>query len=148
MKDIAQTPTELSPVAHTEPFPLLSYEGILAHRREIFRKETLDNCLHHTRPGSVQIRGLAPRYASFIHSFWHSPEVLKIISENAGVDLIPAMDYEICHVNFQIGPDGAKSIRETPIHPPIATEDAIAEFKKAQPKPDTKTDQTKPVVEW
>lgn len=148
MEDLAQKPTALSSVAHTEPFPFLSYEGILAHRREIFKQDTLDNCLHHTRPGSVQIRGLAPRYAPFIHSLWHSPEVLKIVSENAGIDLVPVMDYEICHVNVQMGPDGVEGVRKTPIEPPIATEEAIAAFEKDQPKADVKTDQTKPVIEW
>ena len=38
MEDLAHQPTELSSVAHTEPFPLLSHEGVLAHRREIFSK--------------------------------------------------------------------------------------------------------------
>lgn len=148
MEDIAREPTELSSVAHTEPFPLLSYEGVLAHRREIFSQETLDNCLHHTRPGSVQIRGMAPRYAPFIHSFWHSPEVLKIVSENGGIDLVPVVDYEICHVNVQMGTDGVNGVQETPIEPPLATEEAIAEFEKDQPRPEVKTDQTKPVIEW
>ena len=148
MEDLYHKPTELSSVAHTEPFPLLSHEGILAHRREIFSKESLDNCLHHTRPGSVQIRGMAPRYAPFIHSFWHSPEVLKIISENAGIDLVPVMDYEISHTNVQLGPDGFVGVCTTPVEPPVATEEAIATFEKDQPKPETKTDQTKPVIEW
>jgi hypothetical protein len=62
LDDLGYQSTELSAVAHTEPFQLLSHEGVLAHRREIFKPETLDNCLHHKRPGSVQIRGMAPRY--------------------------------------------------------------------------------------
>lgn len=151
MSDLAQPPTSLSPVAHTDPFPLLSYEGILAHRREIFKPETLSNCLHHTRPGSVQIRGLAPRYAPFIHSFWHSPEVLKIVSENAGLDLVPVMDYEICHVNVQMGPDGVEGVWKTPVEPPVATEQAIAAFEKDQrPKLGNVdgVDQNRPVIEW
>lgn len=148
MEDLAQNPTELSSVAHTDPFPLLSYEGILAHRREIFKQDTLDNCLHHTRPGSIQIRGLAPRYAPFIHSFWHSPEVLKIVSENAGIDLVPVMDYEICHVNVQMGPDGVEGLKKTPVEPPLATEEAIAAFEKDQPQLQSKTDQANPVIEW
>lgn len=153
MSHLAQPPTSLSSVAHTEPFPLLSYEGILAHRGEIFSPETLSNCLHHTRPGSVQIRGLAPRYAPFIHSFWHSPEVLKIVSENEGVDLVPVMDYEICHVNVQIGPDGVEGVWKTPVEPPVATEEAIAAFEEKQgPKLGEGNgggvDQSKPVIEW
>ena len=148
MEDLAHDSTELSSIAHTEPFQLLSHEGVLAHRREIFSQEVLDNCMHHTRPGSVQIRGMAPRYAPFIHSFWHSPEVLEIISRNAGIDLVPVMDYEICHTNVQLGPNGISGVHATPIEPPVATGTAIAAFEREQSKEQVTTDQTKPVVEW
>jgi hypothetical protein len=148
MEDLAHKPTELSSVAHTEPFQLLSHEGVLAHRREIFSQEVLDNCMHHTRPGSVQIRGMAPRYAPFIHSFWHSPEILEIISRNAGIDLVPVMDYEISHANVQLGPEGIAGVRATPIEPPMATDEAISAFEREQPKQQVTTDQTKPVIEW
>ena len=104
--------------------------------------------MHHTRPGSVQIRGHAPRYAPFIHEFWNSPEVLQIVSKNAGIDLVPVMDYETGHVNVQLGPDGIAGVRATPVEPPVATEEAIAAFEADQPKPDATTDQTKPVIEW
>lgn len=148
MEDLGLSSTALSSVASTEPFPLLSYEAVLQHRRELFTPDVLDNCLHHTRPGSVQLRGMAPRYTPFIYQFWHSPEVLKIISENAGVDLVPAMDYEICHTNVQLGPDGIAGVRATPVEPPAATEEAIAQFEKENPIPQAVTDQTKPIIEW
>lgn len=147
MSDLGQPPTELSPVASTEPFPLLSHEAVLQHRREIFSDDVLDNCLHHTRPGSVQIRGMVPRYAQFIHQFWHSPEILKIISDNAGVELVPAMDYEVSHTNVQMGPDGLDGVRATPIEPPEATPEAIGQFEKEKPSKAV-TDQTKPIIEW
>ncbi|KAJ5104227.1 hypothetical protein N7532_004756 [Penicillium argentinense] len=148
MKDLGQNATELSSVASTVPFPLLSHEAVLQHRREIFSDDVLDNCMHHTRPGSVQIRGMAPRYASFIHEFWHSPEVLKIISDNAGVELVPAMDYEISHTNVQLGPGGLDVVRKSPIEPPMATEEAIAKFEKEKSKLRAVTDQSKPIIEW
>jgi hypothetical protein len=148
MEDLGHQPTALSAVASTEPFPLLSYEAVLEHRRELFSQEVLDNCLHHTRPGSVQLRGMAPRYAPFIHQFWHSPEVLKIISENAGVELIPAMDYEISHTNVQLGPEGLAGVRATPVEPPAATKEAIDRFGKEKPKARAVTDQSKPIIEW
>ncbi|EEU35980.1 uncharacterized protein NECHADRAFT_17752, partial [Fusarium vanettenii 77-13-4] len=125
MRDLSLEPTALSPVATTEPFSLLSHEAVLQHRRDLFSKDVLDNCLHHTRPGSVQLRGMAPRYAPFIHQFWHSPEVLKIVSDIAGVELVPAMDYEISHTNVQLGPGGLDA-----------------------PKKQEVTDQTKPIIEW
>lgn len=148
MSDIGLEPSPISAFAASEPFPLLSREAILEMRREIFSKPVLDNCLHATRPGSVQIRGMAPRYAPFIHSFWHSPEVLRIMSENAGVELVPAMDYEICHVNVQLGLGGIEAVRNTPIDPPPATEHAVAEFEAAKPKKVEVTDQAKPIIEW
>lgn len=158
MSDLALSPTALSSVATTEPFPLLSHDAVLAHRREIFSPDVLDNCMHHTRPGSVQIRGMAPRYAPFIHQFWHSPEVLKIISDVAGVELVPAMDYEISHANVQLGAGGLEEVRGTPVDPPVATEEAIANFRREKEKEKEKkketvreavaTDQTKPIIEW
>lgn len=148
MSDIGLEPTPISAVAATNPFPLLSYEAIVQMRREIFSPQVLDNCMHHTRPGSVQIRGMAPRYAPFIHAFWHSPEVLRIMSENAGVELVPALDYEISHVNVQLGPGGLDAVRQTPIEPRPATKEAIDEFEASQSKKQAVTDQTKPIIEW
>ncbi|UPL02352.1 hypothetical protein LCI18_013286 [Fusarium solani-melongenae] len=132
MKDLALEPTALSPVATSEPFPLLSHEAVLQHRRDLFSKDVLDNCLHHTRPGS----------------FWHSPEVLKIVSDIAGVELVPAMDYEISHTNVQLGPGGLDAVRNTTVEPPEATAEAIKKFEQDKPKKQEVTDQTKPIIEW
>lgn len=104
-------------MAATEPFKLLSYEGVLQHRREIFRPELFQNCFHRKRPGSFMLRGMAPRYSAFLHQFWHYPEVLGIISQHAGMDLVPAMDYEICHTDVQVGPHGLAGFRATPFEP-------------------------------
>jgi hypothetical protein len=148
MKDLGLEPTALSSIATTEPFPLLSHEAVLQHRRDIFSKDVLDSCLHHTRPGSVQIRGMAPRYSPFIHQFWHSAEVLKIVSDIAGVELVPAMDYEISHVNVQLGPGGLEAVRSTPVEPPEATEEAIKQYEGVKPQKQAVTDQSKPIIEW
>ncbi|KAI3527319.1 hypothetical protein CSPX01_17065 [Colletotrichum filicis] len=148
MKDLALEPTVLSPIATTEPFPLLSQEAILRYRQDLFSKDVLDNCLHHTRPGSVQLRGMAPRYSTFIHDLWHSPEVLKIVSDVAGVQLVPAMDYEIGHTNVQLGPGGLDAVRKTPVVPPEATEEAIKNFEAEKGQVRAVTDQSKPIIEW
>lgn len=37
-----------------------------------------------------------------MYDAWKSPEVLSIISKIAGVDLVPAMDWEIGHVNISV----------------------------------------------
>lgn len=149
MSDIGLEPSPISNFAANEPFSLLSREAVLEMRRELFSKEVLDNCMHVTRPGSVQLRGMAPRYAPFCHAFWHSPEVLRIMSENAGVELIPAMDYEISHINVQLGPGGVDAVRNTPVEPPVATEEAIKAFEAALPvNEQAVTDQAKPIIEW
>ncbi|CRG87575.1 hypothetical protein PISL3812_04593 [Talaromyces islandicus] len=121
MKDIGLEDSPISPVAASEPFPLLSYEGVLEHRRELFSPTVINNCLHSTLPGSAMLRGMAQRYTPFIQSFWNSSELLKIVSDIAGVDLVPAMNYEICHTNIQLGSEGLDGVRATPIEPPMVT---------------------------
>ncbi|KAH8672369.1 hypothetical protein BGZ61DRAFT_497527 [Ilyonectria robusta] len=106
MGDLQLENTAISSIAASDPFPLLSYEAVLEHRRELFSPKVIDNCLHRTLPGSAMLRGMAQKYTPFIQSFWNSPEVLKIVSSIAGVDLVPAMNYEICHTNIQLGSEG------------------------------------------
>ena len=110
LSEIQLPPSPISPVASSIPFPLLSQEAIHAHRRELFSKPVLSNCLWQKRPGAAFIRGAAPRYAPFVHQFWTSPEVLGIVSSIAGVDLVPVIDYEICHTNVQVGEGGLDEV--------------------------------------
>lgn len=42
------------------------------------------------------------RNAPFIYNAWTSPELLKIISDVAGVELVPAMPYDIGHANISV----------------------------------------------
>lgn len=42
------------------------------------------------------------RCAPFTYDAWHHPETLAIVSKIAGVDLIPAMNCEIAHVNISV----------------------------------------------
>lgn len=128
LDDLKLPPSPISQTASTEPFPLLSEEAILEHRRELFSKDVMENCCYATRPGSVQVRGMAPRHAPFIYQFWTSPEVLGIVSKLAGVDLVPVMDYEICHANVQLGADGLDDVKNTPVVPPEATPEALEAF--------------------
>lgn len=64
------------------------------------------------------------------------------------MDLVPAMDYEISHTNVQLGPGGLEAVRNTPVEPPVATEDAIRAFEENKAKKQAVTDQTKPIIEW
>jgi hypothetical protein len=112
------------------PFPLLSQQAVHEHRRELFSKPVLSNCLWQKRPGAAQIRGAAPRYAPFIYQFWTSPEVLSIVSSIAGVDLVPVVDYEICHTNIQVGEGGLDGVWNTPVVPPEPSTSERLGFEK------------------
>lgn len=52
---------------------------------------------------------LLHRCAPFIYDAWKNPETLAIISKIAGVDLIPAMDFEIGHVNISVHSEQEKN---------------------------------------
>ncbi|KAF2100569.1 hypothetical protein NA57DRAFT_54648 [Rhizodiscina lignyota] len=128
LADLGLPLSPLSPIGSTDPFPLLTQEAVEAHRREIFSKDVIDNCLYVTRKGSCTVRGMAPRYAPFINAFWKSKEVLEIVSRLAGVELVPVLDHEICHTNVQLGPEGVEGVKRTPIVPPVSTPEAIKEM--------------------
>ncbi|KAJ9144078.1 2OG-Fe(II) oxygenase superfamily domain-containing protein [Pleurostoma richardsiae] len=106
--------------------PLATKEAVIEMRRELFSEEVLDNCLHSTRPGAVQLRGHSPRFTKFIYEFWHHPLVLGAISKAAGVDLVPAYDYEIASTNVQLGSKGIVGLYETPAEPPAYSEEQAA----------------------
>lgn len=42
------------------------------------------------------------RYAPFTYDAWTNPETLAILSKIAGVELIPAMNYDIGHINLSV----------------------------------------------
>src|SRR5436190_21144100 len=57
---------------------------------------------------AFQLTKAKPRYGKFIFEAWKHPQTLAIISNIAGVDLVPVIDYEIGHVNISVlqgGPD-------------------------------------------
>lgn len=47
------------------------------------------------------------RRAPFTYDAWKSPEVLKRISEVAGIDLVPSIDFEIANINISVRDDNA-----------------------------------------
>lgn len=42
------------------------------------------------------------RYTPFIYDVWKNPTTLAIISQIAGIDLVPALDIEIAHINISV----------------------------------------------
>lgn len=81
------------------------------------------------------------RCAPFVYDAWKHPQTLAIVSEIAGVDLVPVMDYEIGHINtsVQSEEDKAKFLA------------AVAD-KKSQKADNSVSDGTwedkDPIVDW
>ncbi|RKU47829.1 hypothetical protein DL546_007925 [Coniochaeta pulveracea] len=140
MKDL--NPNFTSPISEhaAAQIPLATREAVIEMRRELFSREVLDNCLHSTRPGAVQLRGHSPRFTKFIYDFWHHPQVLEAVSRAAGVDLVPAYDYEIASTNVQLGPDGIAGLYNTPAEP-LQSQDIPDNKPTNQPKRD-------PIIGW
>ncbi|KAF9874000.1 hypothetical protein CkaCkLH20_08372 [Colletotrichum karsti] len=102
MKEIGLEGHGISKNAVSDPFPLFTKDAMLQMRAELFDDWTLENCRFATDLTPNLIRGLKPEMAPFCFDAWLSPEVLRIVSEVAGVELVPAFDYEIANVNISI----------------------------------------------
>ncbi|KAL3463535.1 hypothetical protein BJX64DRAFT_298905 [Aspergillus heterothallicus] len=92
----------ISPHAATEPFPLFTQEAIAQMRAEIFSEEVLAECQYSSTFNKNMVRGMGPARAPFTYAAWKSPEVLARISEVAGIDLVPSIDFEIANINISI----------------------------------------------
>ncbi|KAL1987666.1 hypothetical protein VTN96DRAFT_2907 [Rasamsonia emersonii] len=92
----------VSPIGVSEPFPLFTPEAIKQMRAEVLSEEVFTHYQYSSNLAQCQLRGFAREYAPFVYDAWKSPEVLSIISKIAGVDLVPAMDWEIGHVNISV----------------------------------------------
>ncbi|KAM0418927.1 hypothetical protein ACHAPT_012192 [Fusarium lateritium] len=110
MKDIGLEGHGISPNAVSDPFPLFSKEAMLQMRAEIFSEPVLDKCRFSSDLTPNLIRGMTPAQAPFCFSAWWSPEVLKIVSEVAGVELIPNFDYEVANVNISINEQNVPTV--------------------------------------
>ncbi|GAD93976.1 conserved hypothetical protein [Paecilomyces variotii No. 5] len=102
MKEIGLDAAGISPNAISEPFPLFTEEAIKQIRAEIFSESVLADCQYSSTFASNMIRCYGPARAPFIFDTWRSPEVLSAISRIAGIDLIPAIEFETGHVNVSI----------------------------------------------
>ncbi|CEL02155.1 hypothetical protein ASPCAL03327 [Aspergillus calidoustus] len=102
----------ISPHAATEPFPLFTQEAIAQMRAEIFSEEVLAECQYSSTFNKNMVRGMGPARAPFTYAAWKSPEVLARISEVAGIDLVPSIDFEIANINISIRDENANSNAE------------------------------------
>lgn len=141
----------------TEPFDLFTEEAVRLMRRELFQPAVFDNYMHSWARAPCVIRGSAPTvsflsfypptllwqawtdgYSSaqvckFIYDAWMHPATLEAVSNAAGIDLIPVMDWEIAHVNIQVGAKGLAGVRELGEKPapPLSVEE-VASLREEQ----------------
>ncbi|KAM5354745.1 hypothetical protein ACJ41O_001392 [Fusarium nematophilum] len=100
MKEIGLEGHGISPNAVSEPFPLFSQEAIKQIRAEVFSAPVLENCQYSSTFNKNMVRGMGPALAPFTYDSWHSPETLAKISEVAGIELVPALDFDIANINI------------------------------------------------
>ncbi|RSL84763.1 hypothetical protein CEP52_016351 [Fusarium oligoseptatum] len=89
----------VSHIAGSDPFPLFTEAAVKQVRRELFSEEVLRTSQYASTFTKNQIRGYSKEMAPFAHALWKSPEVLRAVSEVAGIDLVP-FEYEVGHTNL------------------------------------------------
>ncbi|KAB8277874.1 hypothetical protein BDV30DRAFT_250771 [Aspergillus minisclerotigenes] len=102
MEEIGLEGQGISPHAGSEPFSLFNEEAIKQMRAEIFSDEVLADCQYSSTFNKHMVRGMGPARAPFTYAAWNDPEVLRRISEVAGIDLIPSVDFEIANINISV----------------------------------------------
>ncbi|KAL6238581.1 hypothetical protein BDW75DRAFT_201037 [Aspergillus navahoensis] len=130
MEQIGLNGHGISPHAATEPFPLFTQEAIAQMRAEISDEKVLAECQYSSTFNRHMIRGMGPasvllihltrlttflttnRRAPFTYDAWKSPEAIARISEVAGIDLVPSIDFEIANINISIGDESISSDAE------------------------------------
>lgn len=119
MDDLGLKGQGVAKVGITEPFPLLSAEGVRALRGNVFTKAVLDNYSESfvnsvylallncaliifigvavsSKLSSCQVRGMgSDNLACFVKNLWSHPETVRACSEAAGMELVPIMPYEV-----------------------------------------------------
>ncbi|PWY87287.1 hypothetical protein BO94DRAFT_517154 [Aspergillus sclerotioniger CBS 115572] len=108
MEEIGFEGRGISPNAVSEPFPLFTEAAIKQMRAEIFSEPVLEKCQYSSDFNKNMVRGMGPTLAPFIYDAWKSPEVIARISEVAGVDLVPSIDFEIANINISINNPNAE----------------------------------------
>ncbi|KAJ5355328.1 uncharacterized protein N7496_012540 [Penicillium cataractarum] len=108
MKEIGLEGHGISPHAAAGPFPLFTPEAIAQMRAEIFDEKVLAECQYSSTFNKNMVRGMGPARAPFTYAAWKSPEVLARISEVAGIDLVPSIDFEIANINISIRDENSR----------------------------------------
>ncbi|KIX09804.1 uncharacterized protein Z518_00885 [Rhinocladiella mackenziei CBS 650.93] len=106
-----------SDLATTEPFQLATDAAVLELRRELLQPNTLKRRIHWWPRSPACLRGFTKEEAPFTHAFWTSPEVIKIMSDLATIDLEVSLPYEIGHTNVQLGYGGRGALKDLSLEP-------------------------------
>lgn len=61
------------------------------------------------------------RRAPFTYAAWKSPELIEKISQVAGIDLIPSIDYEIANINVSVNNQTVAVIENKPADDDLPT---------------------------
>jgi hypothetical protein len=102
MQEIGLEGQGISNTAASTPFSLFTPEAVQQMRAEIFSDAVLERCQYSSDFAKNMIRGFGPKLAPFIFDAWNSPEVLAAVSKIAGIELVPAMDFDVGHINISI----------------------------------------------
>jgi hypothetical protein len=113
--------TGISPIAVTEPFLLFSPEGVRELRRDVLGKDALEKYGFSSSLAAFQSREHSKEVAPFVYQVWKHPDVISAVSEAAGMDLVPIMDIELGHTNYQINVTGKDGVRTLGPDPAPAT---------------------------
>ncbi|KAM0746599.1 hypothetical protein T439DRAFT_134833 [Meredithblackwellia eburnea MCA 4105] len=117
MKELALEDVGISPIAVTAPFPLFNLDGVTELRRNILSDEVIDKFTVSSYLSAFQGREFTKNVAPFVHAAWTSPEVIAAVSEAAGIELVPVMECELGHTNYQLGDLGKDGVKLSPITP-------------------------------
>ncbi|RHZ58849.1 uncharacterized protein CDV56_107140 [Aspergillus thermomutatus] len=130
----------ISPVGVSEPFPMFSAEAIQIMRKEALGEDVFAKYHCSSDLAKGQLRGYAAECAPFVYDAWKHPQTLAIVSEIAGVDLVPVMDYEIGHINISVQSEEDKARYLT----------AVAEKSQEADKSvsDGSWEDEDPIVDW
>lgn len=93
MSDIGLPSQGISPIAVTEPFSLMSVEGVRQLRKDILSTDVLEKYTVASKLAACQSREFPKTVTPFVHQVWKHPEVLRIVSEAAGIELEPVYVY-------------------------------------------------------
>ncbi|KAK4705138.1 hypothetical protein P7C70_g1079, partial [Phenoliferia sp. Uapishka_3] len=117
MEELGLKDVGISPYAVTAPFPLFNLEGVTELRRNILSDEVIDKFTVSSYLSAFQGREFTKNVAPFVHAAWTSPEVIRAVSDAAGIELVPVMELELGHVNYQLGEGGKAGVKLSPIAP-------------------------------